>query len=154
MNGSLGTVSEFVEHEGKTKITILLDADKIGGRRIVEVELHKWPFYEYRLQRVGNLEQVVAVETGAFEQFPVKLAYAVTIHKSQGLSLDSASIELGRGCFAAGQLYTALTRVRTFSGLRLDRPIEEKDNKLDPVVRAFYKKITTDAGQSNKQISC
>ena len=154
VNGSLGTVSEFVEHEGKTKITILLDADKIGGRRIVEVELHKCPFYEYRLQRVGNLEQVVAVETGAFEQFPVKLAYAVTIHKSQGLSLDSASIELGRGCFAAGQLYTALTRVRTFSGLRLDRPIEEKDNKLDPVVRAFYKKITTDAGQSNKQISC
>ena len=154
VNGSLGTVADFVIREGVMKIAILLDADKIGGSRLVEVERHRWPSYEYQLQRAGNLEQVVAVETGSFEQYPVKLAYAVTIHKSQGLSLDGASIELSNGCFAFGQLYTALTRVRSVNGLRLDRPIKEKDNKLDPVVQAFYKKITTDAGQSNKQIFC
>lgn len=138
VNGSLGTVTGFTDHEGTVKIGICLDPDKVGGMRIVEVEIHRWPSYEYRLEHVGALEQVVAVENGSFQQYPLKLAYAVTIHKSQGLSLDAASIELGRGCFAPGQLYTALTRVRTFSGLSLDRRIEERDNKRDAAVVAFY----------------
>ncbi|MBQ3810336.1 MAG: AAA family ATPase [Kiritimatiellae bacterium] len=137
VNGSLGTVAGFTVQDGKTKVRISLD----GSRRLVEIERHKWPSYEYQLQRAGDVERVVAVETGSFEQFPVKLAYAITIHKSQGLSLDEAGIELGRGCFAAGQLYTALTRVRSFSGLRLDRPIEKKDNKLDSAVVEFYRKM-------------
>ena len=138
VNGSLGTVRGFTVHEGTVKIRICLDPDKVGGMRIVEVDIHRWPSYEYQLVRVDGLEQVVAVENGSFQQYPLKLAYAVTIHKSQGLSLDAASIELGRGCFAPGQLYTALTRVRTFSGLSIDRRIEERDNKRDAAVVAFY----------------
>jgi ATP-dependent exoDNAse (exonuclease V) alpha subunit len=145
VNGSLGTVVGFVDYETETKVQVRLDPDRLGGYRLVEVSVHKWPSFEYQLQRVGELEQVVAVEVGSFQQIPAKLAYAVTIHKSQGLSLNEASIELGRGCFAPGQLYTALTRVRTFGGLRLDRPIEAKDNKLDKAVVAFYRAIGGDS---------
>lgn len=144
VNGSLGTVVGITVQDGKTKVGISLD----GSLRLVEIERHKWPAYEYQLQRAGGVERVVAVESGSFEQFPVKLAYAITIHKSQGLSLNEAGIELGRGCFAAGQLYTALTRVRSFAGLRLDRPIEKKDNKLDSAVVEFYRRMDEPHGFS------
>ena len=78
---------------------------------------------------------------GSFTQLPFRLAYATTIHKSQGMTLESIDLRLGNGCFAHGQLYTALSRARSLAGLRLERPIDPEDLILDDRVVAFYKSL-------------
>ena len=95
--------------------------------------------------------RIIQKEIGRFSQIPLRLAYATTIHKSQGLSLDIAHIVLGNGCFAPGQLYTALSRVRTFEGLTLDREIKENDLFFAPEVVEFYKGIVPVDGASENQ---
>ena len=72
-------------------------------------------------------------------QMPLRLAYAVTIHKSQGLSLESVDLMLGSGCFCHGQLYTALSRCRSLVGLRISRPLAVKDMIVDQSVIDFYR---------------
>lgn len=84
---------------------------------------------EYSLQKVGfskhdyvfdkDLNELVLREIGSITQYPFKLAYALTIHKSQGLTFDKATIDLTLPCFAEGQLYVALSRVKTPSGLNI-----------------------------------
>ena len=80
-------------------------------------------------------------EIGKFVQIPVRLAYAITVHKSQGLSLGYVDLKLGSGCFTHGQLYTALSRCRTLEGLRIDRTIMKEDLILDAKVVSFYKSL-------------
>ena len=80
-------------------------------------------------------------EIGSFIQYPLRLAYAMTIHKSQGMSVDSVLIKLGNGCFAHGQLYTALSRCRSLKNMRIDRPIYDEDIILNQAVIDFYRKI-------------
>jgi ATP-dependent DNA helicase PIF1 len=69
---------------------------------------------------------------GTFKQFPLRLAWALTIHKSQGLTLDNVYIDFGRGTFAHGQAYVALSRCRTLEGLALARPLRPTDIMFDP----------------------
>ncbi len=72
-------------------------------------------------------------------QYPLKLAWAVSVHRAQGMSLDAANIILGEdGAFAEGQLYVALSRIRNLSGLRLDKPINAYEAIPNPQVKAFY----------------
>ena len=66
------------------------------------------------------------------------LAWAVTIHKSQGKTLDSVLIDLGSGAFDFGQAYVALSRCRSIEGIQLARPIRKSDMKCDPIVKRFY----------------
>ena len=80
-------------------------------------------------------------EVGSYIQLPLKLAYAMTIHKSQGMSVDAVLIKLGNGCFAHGQLYTALSRCRSLKNLRIDRNIYPEDIIINPVVVEFYRSI-------------
>lgn len=75
---------------------------------------------------------------GTFEQYPLKLAWAITIHKSQGLTFDNVIIDLGNGAFANGQLYTALSRCRTLEGITLKRKIKESDIIEDKRLINFY----------------
>ena len=71
----------------------------------------------------------------------LSLADAVTIHKSQGMGFDQAKVFLGNGCFANGQLYTALSRCRTLKGLQLERRIFKEDVLFDENVVNFYKQL-------------
>ena len=77
---------------------------------------------------------------GTFEQFPVRLAWAITIHKSQGLTFDRAVIDPGRA-FADGQVYVALSRLRSLDGLSLSAPLRQQSISTDPVIVQFTRHI-------------
>ncbi|MFA9214238.1 MAG: helix-turn-helix domain-containing protein [Candidatus Methylacidiphilales bacterium] len=82
----------------------------------LKIERETWRNIRYNLNRDEN--QIEEEEIGSFKQFPIRLAWAITIHKSQGLTLDRLAIDAGAS-FAAGQVYVALSRCRTFDGLTL-----------------------------------
>lgn len=105
-NGTLGT---FVQNEDKYFI-------KVDGVEyaLSQVQLTKKQYVYDRESDSLKLE-----ELGTITQYPFKLAYALTIHKSQGLTFDECTIDLRRPCFQAGQMYVALSRVRTPQGLRI-----------------------------------
>ena len=79
---------------------------------------------------------------GTFIQYPLKLAWAITIHKGQGATFDKVHIDLGRRTFAHGQTYVALSRCRSLEGLTLERPLRLSDIQVDGRITAFLNKTS------------
>lgn len=98
------------------------------------IEPHKWERIAYKADTKGNMK---AHSVATMTQYPFKLAWASTIHKSQSLTLDYVDIDLSQ-CFTPGQAYVALSRAKTLEGLRL-RGWNTNSIKVDPVVKKFYK---------------
>jgi len=121
-NGKLGEISALDENE----IKVILD----GSDREITVKREVWEQKKYFLDTEKNIKEEVL---GSFEQFPIKLAWAVTIHKSQGLTFDKVIIDAGKS-FTAGQVYVALSRCRTLEGIVLKSKITPevifKDNRI------------------------
>jgi ATP-dependent exoDNAse (exonuclease V) alpha subunit len=122
-NGSMGIVTQL----NKNSINV-----KLFNGKNVEIGYHEWKNEVIRLEN-GKVEAKVI---GRFQQLPIKLAYAVTMHKTQGQTFDSALID--PKCFAEGQLYVALSRVKTLDGLYLTKPITENDVLVNKIVNSFY----------------
>ncbi len=120
INGSIGTVLDLEDD-----YFII----KLSDGAVVEVTPVKWNVYRFYWDK--EAQAVAADSLGSFEQYPVKLAWAITIHKSQGKTFDRVAIDLGRGTFAAGQLYVALSRCRSLEGIFLKREIKESDVWVD-----------------------
>jgi ATP-dependent DNA helicase PIF1 len=118
----------------------------VGSGAVYDVLPVTWESYEYVLDE--DKEHIVASKIGEYRQYPLMLAWAVTIHKSQGKTLDKILVDLGSGAFAGGQAYVALSRVCSLDSIRLARPLRVTDVKCDPVVRRFYRALsaTGDAG--------
>jgi len=123
VNGSLGTVKALDD----TIIKVALDA---GDE--VEVERATWPQARWTWNAKENRMEVK--EEFKYVQFPLAPAWALTIHKAQGMTLDSVEIDLGRGAFAPGQTYVALSRARSMETLRLTRPLSPRDVRVDPAI--------------------
>ena len=149
VNGEIGIIEAFGEGEDST-VRVRLDRGST-----VSIQRAEWIKYEYELERDENTGKDVIRqhEVGKFVQIPLKLAYAITIHKSQGLSLDCVEVKLGNGCFATGQLYTALSRCRSIQNLRIDRAVYPEDAITDPDVIDFYRSIEGDPKPEHKNVS-
>lgn len=134
VNGDIGVVSRFASGDSPI-VEVQLD----NGKK-VQLEPHIWEKGEYSHEADPETGKPVMRQNiiGSFSQIPLRLAYAITIHKSQGLSFNSVYLRLGRGCFDHGQLYTALSRCRTLSGLQIDRPVTPEDLIIDESVVRFH----------------
>lgn len=116
VNGTLGII-DFV---GENRIDVRLKDDLV-----YEVQPEVWENIKYSFNKKER--RIEAKVIGKFFQFPLKLAWSITIHKSQGLSFDSVSIDIRSGAFSNGQLYTALSRCRTMKGLKILGKIGMRD---------------------------
>lgn len=101
------------------------------------LERTSWQSFEYKSD---PQEEIVQQQIGEFSQYPIKLAWAVTIHKSQGLTFDSAIIDAGKS-FISGQVYVALSRVRTLEGLILMSRIGTESLRSNPEVVRYMKPV-------------
>ncbi|MBX2926644.1 MAG: AAA family ATPase [Saprospiraceae bacterium] len=135
VNGTIGKVVKL-EHES---VTVMVE-ESPGERRYVEVKPMSWESLRYKVDPLDP-DKIEAEVTGAFTQIPLRLAWAVTIHKAQGKTFDKVIIDLDRGAFEHGQTYVALSRCRTFEGIVLRQPIRPDDIRTDERVIEFYKSM-------------
>jgi ATP-dependent exoDNAse (exonuclease V) alpha subunit len=132
-NGTLGTIHALTEDKIEVKI------EENGRSEIVSVPKERWENVKYELDNSTNeLKQSVL---GVLTQYPLRLAWAITIHKSQGMTFDRVNIDFSKSPFAHGQTYVALSRCRTIDGIILSKKIYPNDVIVDTRILEFSKRI-------------
>ncbi|MFA6216887.1 MAG: AAA family ATPase [Candidatus Omnitrophota bacterium] len=135
VNGSIAEVKE-IKHDKKNDTDVIYVRMQDGS--LEEVLPHSWELFHYRFN-----EDTFSIETesaGSFTQYPLKLAWAITIHKSQGKTFERVVIDMGNGAFANGQTYVALSRCTSLDGIILKRSIRKSDIRMDWNIAEFLTK--------------
>ncbi|HNX91085.1 MAG TPA: ATP-binding domain-containing protein, partial [Candidatus Omnitrophota bacterium] len=127
VNGTIAEITALTERS----IEVNINGEKYEVSPVI------WNKIRYVYNRLEDKvdEEIV----GTFSQYPIKLAWAITIHKSQGQTFDKVIIELGKGAFAHGQVYVALSRCTALQGITLKRPILREDVIFDQRIHYFQK---------------
>ncbi len=112
---------------------------KQGSDNVLIVGRETW--YKYKYIYDFETRKIERQEVGSFQQLPVSLGWAITIHKSQGLTLEKLTLDLGNGAFCEGQTYVALSRAKSIEGITLTRPISMSDVRVEPAVLTFYRQL-------------
>ncbi len=144
VNGSIGEVMGFVDGtalygDDEDDDVMEKDAQMIKVKlndAIVYVGKNTWDKKSYEFDPMKR--EIVEKILGSFTQYPLRLAWAITIHKSQGLTFEKVCVNFGNGAFATGQAYVALSRCKTLEGLLMRTKINHTDIKVDASVRSFY----------------
>ena len=129
VNGTLGRVVEATDDEIRVELE---------NGSVYTVEIERWDNirFKYDVSTKRVIEEVI----GSFTQFPLKLAWALTIHKSQGLTFNHINVDVGRGAFTGGQSYVALSRCTSLEGIRMRSTLNERDVFVNPEIRQFSRK--------------
>jgi len=140
-NGKIGVV----HHIEKDIVEIELPDDKV----VIQISPYTWENVKYKLNEATN--EISENVAGSFVQYPIKLAWAITVHKSQGLTFDKAIIDIG-DAFAPGQAYVALSRLRSLKGLVLTSHLRETGLQQDPNIH-YFSSTKQPSDVLNQQIS-
>jgi len=133
VNGDVGKITRISEADQ------LITATLSNGKRVY-ITKYTWERLDYKYYKETDEIETEVIAT--FTQFPIKLAWASTIHKAQGKTFDRVVINFGRGAFAHGQAYVALSRCRTLKGTILKQLVKNEDIKVDQRVLEFMKELT------------
>ena len=144
VNGSLGNITAIDLKAQEPSVTV-----KIMGSGVTErVKVHTW-----EVKRPILVEEEMQFEViGSFSQFPFTLAWAVTIHKSQGKTFDKVIVDLSSRIFAEGQLYVALSRCTTLEGLKLTKPVLMHHVITNPVAVEYMQNKLGTVGEDLSQL--
>ncbi len=138
-NGKIGRITRISDAD----ISIQCPDDE----NEIEVEPAVWENIEYTIDQ--ETSEIIANKIGSFKQFPLKLAWAITIHKSQGLTFDRAIIDAG-AAFTHGQVYVALSRCKTFEGMVLSSPLSAVTVRTDAAVLHFAEQASRNPPSAEK----
>lgn len=128
VNGTLGVVIGLEEEGNRIYV-------RTENGLEYDVERERWSNVRYTFNELEK--RIEEEEIGAYVQFPLRLAWAITVHKSQGLTFNKVRIDFGHGVFAAGQTYVALSRCRSLEGISLQQPIKMSDVFVRDEVKRF-----------------
>jgi len=127
VNGTVGKIYSLSENEIKVQI----------GAQIHTIQKETWENIKYEYNK--ETKTLLPIVIGYFNQYPLKLAWAVTIHKSQGKTFDKIVVDLGNGAFSPGQLYVALSRVRSLKDIFLRQPVRKNDIIVDNRIMSYFR---------------
>lgn len=133
VNGTIGKVIKLMDDE----IHVLIE-NAAGEQKVINVEKLKWEMMRYQTNDATDPANISTETIGSYTQYPLRLAWAITIHKSQGKTFDKIIIDLGRGAFEHGQTYVALSRCRTLEGIVLRQSLTGRDIIIDERVVEFF----------------
>lgn len=128
INGTIGVVRRL--------LTDKIFVELIDTGKVVDVGRTEWTEYHYGWDKRSN--RIQRTRIGSYRQFPVVTAWASTIHKSQGKTIENVHLDLGSGAFETGQSYVAVSRCRSFAGLSMSRPLTVEDILVDFESKHFY----------------
>jgi ATP-dependent exoDNAse (exonuclease V) alpha subunit len=131
VNGSLGKITKLSQDD----ITVAIAHE--DELKYINLDQEEWEIIKYELDP-NDPQKFKTSISGSFKQYPIKLAWAITIHKSQGKTFDRVIIDLGSGAFDYGQTYVALSRCRTLEGIHLKKKIRPNDILVDDRIIEYY----------------